>query len=111
MMLARGEGSHRLRGGVAEEDAAKVPLRLSEGDFLAGLLSREDGRQMLLLLNHDIAYSTWPTVTAHPEKMQEICRDTGKIIDPRDDSPDMEGLQLGMQPGDARLFIWGGDEE
>lgn len=111
LMLARGEGAYRLRGGAEEHTPEKVPLRLSEGDFLAGLLSREDGRRILLLLNHDIAYSTWPTVTAHPEKMQEICRDTGKIIDPLDDSPDMEGLQLGMQPGDARLFIWGGDEE
>jgi hypothetical protein len=109
-MLARGEGAFRLRGGAGENTPEMVPLRLSEGDFVAGLLTRDDGRHMLLLLNHDIAYSAWPTVTAHPDKMQEICRDTGRIIAPLDDSPDMEGLQLGMQPGDARLFIWGGEE-
>lgn len=81
--------------------------RLTEGDYLIGVFKHEDGRIAVLLNNYRFAYTAWPTVefTVEPRRVVEVDQETGKEIAVRDESPDMEGLQLPLDAGNGRLFL------
>ena len=57
--------------------------------------------------NYHFAYSAWPTVEfdAPPATVLEVSPFTGQAAPVADDSPDMPGLQLSLDAGDARLFL------
>jgi hypothetical protein len=80
---------------------------ISEGAWTAGVFQHKDGRRALLLLNDDYSYTSWPTVQfdAPTDKVSEVNPKTGAIEPLRDDSPDMDGLQLSFDSGEARLFV------
>lgn len=82
-------------------------------DLLIGEFRHEDGRRAVLLQNHDFAYTSWPTVTfdVPPERVVEVDKSTGREVPVRDDSPDMDGLQLSLDAGDGRLFLLPGERE
>lgn len=76
-------------------------------DYLIGAFTHEDGRRAVLLMNYRFAYTAWPTVQfdAALDDIVEISPVTGMEVPLIDDSPDMEGLQLSLGAGDARLFL------
>ena len=76
-------------------------------DCLIGVFRHEDGRQAVLLLNYHHAYTAWPTVEfgADLKDIREISKSTGNEEQVRDDSPDLEGLQLSLDAGEGRLFL------
>ena len=76
-------------------------------DILLGAFKHTDGRHAVMLTNFRYAYSAWPTVIfdAPLEDIREIDKKSGKEIPVRDDSPDMEGLQISLQDGEGRLFL------
>jgi len=76
-------------------------------DFLVGMFKHQDGRRAVLLLNYRHDYAAWPTVVfdADETNVVEVCKKTGKEIGVLDDSPDLPGLQLSFDSGDARLFL------
>ncbi|MFO1460088.1 MAG: hypothetical protein U1G08_11840 [Verrucomicrobiota bacterium] len=78
-----------------------------ESTFIAGAFTHSDGRRAVLLVNHDIAYTAWPTVQfeAPPGSVLEISKDSGHAAPVVDDSPELPGLQLSFGPGDGRLFV------
>lgn len=94
----------------AQEPAAQLvgtPIRtLTAGDYLVGAFVRPDGTRAVLLLNWDTAYASWPTVEfdAPADQVREVDPATGAEMAVIDDSPDMEGLQLSLDSGGARLF-------
>ena len=95
-----------------QDDPARVlkgsPLRsLSKGDYLVGTFRHADGRRAVLLQNYAFAYSAWPTVEfdAPPAEVLEVSPSTGQAASVVDDSPDMPGLQISLDAGDARLFL------
>jgi len=94
------------RFGAKGDDGGAI-LSISEGDYVLGLLQHEDHRRGVVLVNHDTAYTIWPTVEfdVTDEKVNEVDRATGAIVPAIDDSPDVPGLQLSLDAGDARLFI------
>jgi len=79
----------------------------SEGEYIVGTLRHEDGRRAVVLVNYDTAFTTWPTVQfdVPDAAVQEVDRASGNIVAAMDDSPDMPGLQLSLDAGDARLFL------
>lgn len=81
---------------------------ITEGDFLIGEFTHQDGRRAVLLVNYDMAYSVWPTVSfdAEPGSVMEVGPANGEIEPVRDDSPDLEGLQLSLDSGQGRLFLF-----
>ena len=84
------------------------PIRsLTPGDYLVGAFRHADGRRAVLLQNYHFAYSAWPTVEfdAAPAAVLEVSPFTGQAAPVADDSPDMPGLQLSLDAGDARLFL------
>jgi hypothetical protein len=100
----------RIRPG---EDAAAalagLPIRnLSDGDYLIGLFTHEDGRRALLLNNYRFAYTAWPTVEFAKDAgdIVELDQDSGREIPLRDDSPDMAGTQLSIDAGVGRLLLF-----
>jgi hypothetical protein len=71
------------------------------------LFRHADGRRAVLLLNHDTAYTAWPTVAfdAREADIRELDKATGGEVSLTDDSPELPGIQLSFGPGDARLFL------
>lgn len=81
------------------------------GDYLVGTFSHRSGRRAVLLMNYQFAYSAWPTVifdTADTAtRVTEIDPITGREKQLRDESPAMEGFQVPLSDGGARLFLIG----
>jgi hypothetical protein len=52
--------------------------------------------------------TTWPTVqfALVPERAVEVSQETGLEVPVLDDSPDMPGLQLSLDSGEGRLFLF-----
>ncbi len=106
-----------LRLGPQDEPAAVLagsPLRAiaraavdPPHDYLIGVFRHADGRRAVLLMNYRFAFSAWPTVQfdAAPEQVVEICPQTGREVALRDDSPDMDGIQISLDAGEGRLFL------
>jgi hypothetical protein len=80
---------------------------LSDGDYLLGVFRQADGRRALLLMNYEHAYTSWPTVTfdAPHDQVLEAGKVDGRLAPVRDDSPDMDGLQISLDAGEGRLFL------
>lgn len=76
-------------------------------DYLIGVFRHEDGRQAVLFNNYHHAYTAWPTVefACDPKDIVEVSKTTGKEEALRDDSPDLEGLQVSLDAGEGRLFL------
>jgi len=76
-------------------------------DYLVGAFRHADGRRAVLLNNYRFAYTAWPTVEfdVPAEAVQEVNKWTGAIEPVRDDSPDMDGLQISLDAGEGRLFL------
>jgi hypothetical protein len=81
---------------------------LSAGDYLVGSFRHADGRRAVLLNNYHFAYSAWPTVgfEAPTNGVVEVSPLTGEQMPVADDSPDMPGLQLSLDAGQGRLFLF-----
>jgi hypothetical protein len=63
-----------------------------------------------MLMNNRFAYSAWPTVefdVRSGQRVVEIDPDTGREVPVRDSSPAMDGVQLPLLDGGARLFLIG----
>jgi hypothetical protein len=109
LMQLTSTGVYRVR---PKDDPAGVlkgsPIRsLTPGDYLVGAFRHADGRRAVLLQNYQFAYSAWPTVEfdALAATVLEVSPVTGKAAPVADASPDMPGLQLPLDAGDARLFL------
>lgn len=78
-----------------------------DSTFIAGAFVHRDGRRAVLMVNHDIAYTAWPSVTfdAPSGSVLEVDKTTGRLDPVVDDSPVLPGLQLSFGPGDGRLFL------
>lgn len=78
-----------------------------EHDYLVGVYDHEDGGKAVLLMNYRFAYSAWPTVVFDRDAAEvlEVSPETGEAAPVIDDSPDMEGLQVALDAGGARLFL------
>jgi hypothetical protein len=77
-----------------------------ESTLLIGSLKHTDGRRAVLLVNHNMAYTAWPTVVFDSEgEVVEIGREDGREHLVLDDSPELPGTQLSFGAGDARLFL------
>jgi acyl-CoA synthetase (NDP forming) len=76
-------------------------------EFLVGSFRHADGRRAVVLVNHDLAYTAWPTVVfdAAAAEVREVDKATGREVALGDDSPELPGVQVSFGPGDARLFI------
>ncbi len=76
-------------------------------EFLVGSFRHADGRRAVVLVNHDLAYTAWPTVVfdAGDAGVREVDKATGREVALGDDSPELPGVQVSFGPGDARLFI------
>lgn len=109
LMQLTSTGVYRVR---PKDDPAVAlkgsPIRsLTPGDYLVGAFKHADGRRAVLLQNYQFAYSAWPTVEfdAASEAVLEVSPVTGKAALVADDSPDMPGLQISLDAGDARIFL------
>jgi hypothetical protein len=80
---------------------------ISDGDYLLGVFRHVDGRRALLLMNYEHAYTSWPTVVfdAPHDQVIEVSKQDGSLAPLRDDSPDMDGLQIRLDAGEGRLFL------
>lgn len=95
------------------DDSAKVlagtPIKKigGGGDYLVGVFTHADGRRAVLMNNYDPNYTTWPTVEfdAPDARVIEVDAADGKEKPARDDSPEMPGLQIGLDAGEGRLFL------
>ena len=61
-------------------------------------------------MNNRFAYSAWPTVVLDVQSGQrivEIDSETGREVPLRDASPAMEGVQIPLLDGGARLLLIG----
>jgi hypothetical protein len=76
-------------------------------DYLVGVFSHSDGRRAVMLNNYRFAYTAWPTVEfdAPTEAVREVDKWTGTETPIRDESPEMEGLQISLDSGEGRLFL------
>jgi hypothetical protein len=81
-------------------------------DYLIGVFEHSDGRRAVMLNNYRFAYTAWPTVEFDvPEaSVREVDKWTGAETPVRDDSPEMEGLQVSLDAGEGRLFLLPPDE-
>jgi hypothetical protein len=109
LMQLTSTGVYRVR---LEDDSAAAlkgtPIRsLSAGDYLVGAFKHADGRRAVLVQNYHFAYSAWPTIEfdVPPGAVLEVSPVTGEAAPVADSSPDMPGLQLSLDAGDARLFL------
>jgi hypothetical protein len=109
LMQLTSTGVYRVRPKADPAAALQgSPIRsLTKGDYLVGAFKHSDGRRAVLLQNYHFAYSAWPTVEfdAAPGEVLEVSPATGKSAPVADDSPDMPGLQISLDAGDARLFL------
>lgn len=94
------------------DESAKLlessPIKsITPGDYLIGVFKHSDGRRAVLLNNYDHNYTSWPTVEfdVADDQVKEIDAADGKEKPIRDDSPDMQGLQLSLDAGEGRLFL------
>jgi hypothetical protein len=80
---------------------------ITDGEYLIGEFVHQDGRRAVLLNNYDYAFTSWPTVTfdAPLERITEVAKTGHGEVPVRDDSPDMEGLQVSLDAGEGRLFL------
>jgi hypothetical protein len=79
-------------------------------DYLVGTFRHKSGRRAVMLMNNRFAYSAWPTVefdVRSGQRVVEIDPDTGREVPVRDSSPAMDGVQLPLLDGGARLFLIG----
>jgi hypothetical protein len=78
-----------------------------ESQYIVGTYRHEDGRRALLILNHNYAYTAWPTLEfdVPSSEVLENNKADGSLAAAVDDSPELPGFQLSIGPGDARLFI------
>ncbi|MBL9174315.1 MAG: hypothetical protein JNL10_12325 [Verrucomicrobiales bacterium] len=78
-----------------------------DSTLIAGAFNQRDGRRAVLLVNHDIAHTAWPTVTfdVPSTTVFEVDKAAGRLEPVVDDSPELPGLQLSFGPGDGRLFL------
>lgn len=76
-------------------------------DYLIGVFRHQDGRRAVLLNNYHFAYTAWPTVEfdAETSKVLEVSKVDGKAYPVKDDSPELEGLQISLDAGEGRLFL------
>jgi len=76
-------------------------------DYLVGAFRHEDGRRAVMLFNYHFAYCMWPTVVfdAEPAQVFEVNQWTGQETRLRDDSPAINGFQVSLDAGEARLFL------
>jgi hypothetical protein len=102
------------RGEPATDTSATLaggPVRRISGDpvpdCIVGEFSLPDGRRAALIQNYDFAYTSWPTVEfdVPADQVLEVSKTTGKAAPIEDDSPAMQGTQVSLDAGDARLFI------
>ncbi len=77
------------------------------GEFLIGNYSSADCRRAMLILNHNYSFTAWPTLEFETEssEVMEVSKETGEIKRVIDDSPELQGLQISLGAGDARLFL------
>lgn len=114
LMRLTGQGVVRYSTGNPETSLQKTGVRSlsrvgSDPDsvFLVGSLNHADGRRAVLLVNHNTAYTAWPTVVFDTEgEVHEVGREDGLEHPVVDDSPELKGLQLSLGAGDARLFLF-----
>lgn len=115
LMQLTGEGVLRVNTG---KDPAAVltngPVRDLQrvghdphAELVVGRLRHADGRRAVVLVNHDHAYTAWPTVTFDAElgDVREVDKATGAEVPLVDDSPELPGIQLSFGAGDGRLFL------
>lgn len=78
-----------------------------DSEFIVGAFQHADGRRAVVLVNHNYAYTAWPTVEfdAPANGVLEVDKATGTEHPVIDDSPELPGLQLSFGPGDGRLFL------
>ncbi len=115
LMRLTGTGARRITtAGDPAAALAGTPVRNLQRvgtdphpELIVGTLRHADGRRGVLLVNHDYAYTAWPTVTfdAAPDAVREVDRETGAEVPLTDDSPELPGVQLSFGPGDGRLFL------
>lgn len=99
----------RVKPGEDAADKLKnTPIKniTGGGDYLVGVFKHSDGRHAVLLNNYDHNYTAWPTVEFAAEKVVEVDQSDGREKPLRDDSPDMEGIQLSFDAGEGRLFLF-----
>ncbi len=115
LVSAASTGVYRVKGDADESVAREIGVRsLKRGesvdpqlDLLVGGFQLADGRRAVLLMNYRYALSAWPTVgfDVPVESVLEVDQKTGKLAPVRDDSPDLPGLQVGLEDGEGRLFV------
>lgn len=115
LMRLTSTGVRRVNTGKDPASAlTNSPVRLLQrvgddphGEFIVGTFRHADGRRAVLLVNHDLAYTAWPTVTfdADETAVREVDKATGAETPLVDDSPELRGIQLSFGPGDGRLFL------
>jgi hypothetical protein len=76
-------------------------------DYLVGEFVHDDGRRAVLVQNYHFAYCAWPTVDfdAPADTVVEVDKESGREHPVRDDSPDIEGVQVSLDAGEGRLFL------
>lgn len=91
-----------------EVSSAKWTPKLGEG-VLIGQFSLDDGRTALLLQNQNFDFNIWPTIgfvdSVKLTDVLEVDPVTGAETALLDDSPLMQGWQISIQAGYARLLI------
>jgi hypothetical protein len=113
LMRLTGQGVVRYTTGNPDAPLARTGIRSltrvgsdPEATFLVGALTHSDGRRAVLLVNHNMAYTAWPTVAFDSEnEVREVDREDGLEHRLRDDSPELPGTQVSLGAGDARLFL------
>jgi hypothetical protein len=115
LMKLTSTGIHRIQPGNTDTPATILQGTVisdirrdavdPELNLLVGTFQHEDGRQAVMLMNYEFAYTSWPTVDFTSSNVVEVDKKTGQEKPVKDDSPNMEGLQLSLDAGDARLFL------
>ncbi|MFM7187830.1 MAG: hypothetical protein ACKO14_08425 [Armatimonadota bacterium] len=79
-------------------------------DYLVGTFRHTSGRRAVILMNNRFAYSAWPTVefdVRSGQRVVEIDPQSGREVPVQDASPAMDGVQIPLFDGGARLFLIG----
>ena len=104
--IAPGDDPAKVLAGSPIKNLIKADVD-PQPDYLVGAFRHTDGRRAVLLQNYQFAFTAWPTVEfdAPADKVVEVDKFTGKEHPILDDSPEMPGLQISLDAGDARLFL------